>query len=187
MKIFIKKSSCFDIVDSVTFYRDHRIEKSACLSLKCFPNALLLRACLPQDSGHRTLENFEIEFLDSKERNQFLEYLKRNRFFLEKQRKKFLVLINPVSGKGKAKGIKYYTYYIHMLYLLWAIQDIWGQVYEMLSGVERDFEIVITERAGQAMEMTRDLDTSRCVLASLEMKDHVGLLVLSTHTSYFMS
>ena len=32
----------------------------------------------------------------------------------------------------------------------------------MLFGVERDFEIVITERAGQAMEMTRDLDISRC-------------------------
>ena len=121
MKIFIKKSSCFDIVDSVTFYRDHRIEKSACLSLKCFPNALLLRACLPQDSGHRTLQNFEIEFLDSKERNQFLEYLKRNRFFLEKQRKKFLVLINPVSGKGKAKGIKYYTYYIQYTYVIFTM------------------------------------------------------------------
>jgi len=62
--------------------------------------------------------------------------------FWKNREKKFLVLINPVSGKGKAK-------------------DIWGQVYEMLSGVERDFEIVITERAGQAMEMTRDLDISR--------------------------
>ena len=155
-------------MDSVTFNRDHRIEKSSCLSLKCFKtqNALLLRACLLQDSGHRTLQNFEIEFLDSKERNKFLEYLKRNRFFLEKQRKKFLVLINPVSGKGKAKGIKYYTYYIfiycHCHILLYAMQDIWRKVYDMLSGVERDFEIVITERAGQAMEMTRDLDISRC-------------------------
>ena len=33
----------------------------------------------------------------------------------------------------------------------------------MLAGVERDFEIVITERAGQAMEVTRDLDISRWV------------------------
>ena len=31
----------------------------------------------------------------------------------------------------------------------------------MLSESERDFDTVITERAGQAMEMTRDLDISR--------------------------
>ena len=97
-------------MDTVTFYRDYRIEKSSCLSLKCFPsgNALILRASLLEDFGHRKLHNFKIEFLDSKERQEFLEYLKRNSFFLETQKKKFLVFINPVSGKGRAKGIKYY-------------------------------------------------------------------------------
>ena len=52
------------------------------------------------------------------------------------------------------------------------MQDIWLKVSDMLSGVERDFEIVITERAGQAMEMTRDLDISRWVLTSDQMKNH---------------
>ena len=108
-------------MDSVTFNRDQRIEKSSCLSLS-FPtqNAIFLRACLLEDSGQRKLQNFKIEFHDSKERNEFLEYLKRNRFFLEKQSKKFLVLLNPVSGKGKSKGIKYFTLYCHYIIVSYA-------------------------------------------------------------------
>ena len=101
-----KKS--FDIVDSATLCRDYRIEKSSFLSLQCLStqNHLLLSACLLQDSGHRKLQNFKIEFHDSEQQKLFLEYLKKNKFLLESQRKKFLVFINPVSGKGKAKESK---------------------------------------------------------------------------------
>ena len=63
------------------------------------------------------------------------------------------------------------------------MQDIWLKVSEMLSGVERDFEIVITERAGQAMEMTRDLDISRWVLTSDQIKNH-GLADTSSLNPY---
>ena len=63
---FDTKSSCIDIVDSVTFYRDYRIEKSSCLGVKFIPkqNSLHLRACFLQDSGRRKLHYFEFEFQD---------------------------------------------------------------------------------------------------------------------------
>ena len=40
-------------------------------------------------------------------------------------------------------------------------QDIRSEVSRMLSEVERDFDTIITERAGQAREMTQSLDISR--------------------------
>ena len=54
----------------------------------------------------------------------------------------------------------------------------------MLAGVERDFEIVITERAGQAMEMTRDLDIARsvwCPASSLQfwLSRYAGVVTVS--------
>ena len=102
---FGEGSSSFDIVDHVTFYRDYRIDKSECISAKFFPsqNSLFLRACLLQESGPRKLHYFEIEFLDPKELVIFSEHLKENGFSLDKKHEKFLVFVNPVSGKGKAE------------------------------------------------------------------------------------
>ena len=85
---FDTNSSCIDIVDSVTFYRDYRIEKSSCLGVKCIPNqkSLHLSTCLLQDSGKRKLFFFEFEFQDPKEQDKFSEYLKEKEFFLSGKR-----------------------------------------------------------------------------------------------------
>ena len=102
---FEEISSSFDILDPRTSFRDFRIDRAECLSVKLSPNqnSLFLRACLLQDFGKRKLHYFEFEFQDPKERVSFSQYLKENGFFLSKKRDRFLVFVNPVSGKGKAK------------------------------------------------------------------------------------
>ena len=102
---FEERSSSFDIVEPLTSFRDFRIDKADCLGVKlnASQNTLFLRTSLLQDSGKRKSHYFEFEFQDSKDRVTFSEYLKENGFFLSKKRERFLVFVNPVSGKGKAK------------------------------------------------------------------------------------
>merc|ERR1740128_282523 len=82
-----------------------------------------------------------MEFEKPEDRELFNTFLKDNNMVIGR-RKKMLVFVNPVSGRGRAK-------------------QIWKEVARMLEEAEIDFETVITNRAGQARETVETMDLEK--------------------------
>ena len=140
-----------DILSPKTFCLEWRIGRESLLSVKndCSAKVVFLRACPKTSKGERVYHNYEMEFEKPEDRELFNTFLKDNNMVIGR-RKKMLVFVNPVSGRGRAK-------------------QIWKEVARMLEEAEIDFETVITNRAGQARETVETMD----------LGNNVGLILLT--------
>ena len=80
-----------------------------------------------------------MEFERPEDQEHFNAFLTDTNMVIRGRRKRLLVFVNPVSGRGRAKKI-------------------WEDVTKMLEEAEIDFETVITKRAGQAKETVETMD-----------------------------
>ena len=150
------ESKSFDILNPDTSCLEWRIGRESLLSARNDPAAkvLFLRACPKSSKGDRKYHRYEVEFEKPEDQELFNAFLKDNNMVIERRRK-VLVFVNPVSGRGRAKKI-------------------WEEVARMLEEAEIDFETVITKRAGQAREMVETMDLGNdeiFILAMLLIRD----------------
>merc|ERR1712198_266853 len=133
-------TNSFDIWCGNTNVCDYKIDRNSCISAKVIQNIrnVYLRTCLKNDKDVREYVFFEMEFSSTEDLDEFAIFLKENNF-IKPQQKKVLVFVNPVSGRGRAKKI-------------------WYEVRAILSETEVEYETVITERAGQALEAVETLN-----------------------------
>jgi len=133
-------TNSFDIWCGNTNICDYKIDRNSCISAKVIQNIrnVYLRTCLKNDKDVREYVFFEMEFSSTEDLDEFAIFLKENNF-IKPQQKKVLVFVNPVSGRGRAKKI-------------------WSEVRAILSETEVEYETVITERAGQALEAVETLN-----------------------------
>ena len=134
-----QESKGFDIVDPDTFCREWRIGRESFISAKHDQSGkvMFLRVCPKTLKGDRVYHSYEVEFERPEDRELFNAFLKDN--MVIGRRRRLLVFVNPVSGRGRA-------------------EKIWEEVTRMLEHAEIDFETVITKRAGQAREMMETCD-----------------------------
>ena len=132
------ESKSFDILNADTFCLEWRIGRESLLSVKN-ENNVFLRACPKSPKGDRIYHKYELEFEKPEDQEQFNAFLQDNNMVIGGQRKRLLVFVNPVSGRGRAKKI-------------------WEEVTKMLEEAEIDFKTVITTRAGQAKETVETMD-----------------------------
>ena len=100
---------------------------------------MYLRACPKSPKGDRIYHKYEMEFERPEDQEHFNAFLTDTNMVIRGRRKRLLVFVNPVSGRGRAKKI-------------------WEDVTKMLEEAEIDFETVITKRAGQAKETVETMD-----------------------------
>ena len=139
------KNKSFDILCQKTQCQEWRIGCDSFISLKNVPNKniIFIRACPKNKKGYREFNCYEVEFSSTEELEDFSEFLKENNFVSKtKSKKKVIVFVNPVSGRGRAR-------------------QIWSEVNMMLSESETVFETIVTERSGQAMDTVETLDLGR--------------------------
>lgn len=139
------KNKSFDILCQKTQCQEWRIGCDSFISLKNVPNKniIFIRACPKNKKGYREFHCYEVEFSSTEELEDFSEFLKENNFVSKtKSKKKVIVFVNPVSGRGRAR-------------------QIWSEVNMMLSESETVFETIVTERSGQAMDTVETLDLGR--------------------------
>jgi len=126
-----------DFIDSDFFSLECRIRPDSCLKVqKCEGFKIEIEAC-PKIDGNRTHTVFDILFDNIQCQESLIKFMIDNGF-LPSTRKKILVLINPVSGKGKALKI-------------------WNNVHAMV-GQAAEFEVIQTKKAGHAQELAHNLD-----------------------------
>ena len=93
-----------DFIDSDFFGLECKIRPDSCLKVhKCEGLKVEIEAC-PTKDGNRTRTVFDILFDNIQCQESLIEFMNDNGFN-PSTRKKILVLINPVSGKGKALKI----------------------------------------------------------------------------------
>ena len=139
------ESKSFDILNADTFCLEWRIGRESLLSVKNEKN-LFLRACPKSSKGDRIYHKYEMEFERPEDQEHFNVFLTDTNMVIRGRRKRLLVFVNPVSGRGRAKKI-------------------WEDVTKMLEEAEIDFETVITKRAGQAKETVETMDLGTfCIL-----------------------
>jgi len=120
-----------------SFCLEWSIQPDCFLSIKIGSDQTVLITACPTRDTVRKLTEFEIE-LDSLEHVQKLKEFLENGNFVPATRKKLLVIINPASGKGKAPKI-------------------WKKIAKMIESTDNEFEVVLTEKAGHAKEIAKNL------------------------------
>ena len=75
------------------------------LSVKNEKN-VFLRACPKSPKGDRIYHKYELEFEKPEDQERFNAFLRDNNMVIEGRRKRLLVFVNPVSGRGRAKAPK---------------------------------------------------------------------------------
>ena len=99
-RILQLKSECFDLLCDKNLTKDCSVHRSEFISAKSLKNKTTVKCVLKNSKGVREFKTFDIEFNKSEDQNEFVAFLSQNKFIPDKK-KKILVFVNPVSGRGK--------------------------------------------------------------------------------------